>query len=499
MKNFKNWMLAGFFAFLTGVVTTMLVTLPLGAKDENIYTEIKPFMEAVYQIQLRYVDEEKTNSKTLVEGAIRGMMETLDPYSQYLDEEAFNDMTQETKGEFGGLGIEISIRNKQLTVVSPIEGTPAYRAGIKAGDIILKIEGESTDGIQLMDAVHKLRGKPGTKVIITVLREGWEEGREIKITRDIIKIRSVRSLKLDENIAYLRLNQFMETSSKDLKKELEQFKKTGVKGLILDVRNNPGGLLDSSVEIAEFFLDKGQVIVSTDGRLEQMKQQFKAEHESFWELPLVVLVNEGSASASEILAGAIQDNKKGMVVGAKTFGKGSVQTLLRLSGGGALRLTTAKYLTPKGVAIHGVGIEPDIIAEETKVSRMIVDMVEENLYAVFMKEFMTSEPTFNFEPVTRTAVNVSESSWTQLKPENRETQLLKKYTQFLRSKGKSWTEAEILKERSDVILKLKEEWVRQKKGEDEARKVLLYGDSQVQRALDILKVVNLYGGGSEKP
>ncbi len=487
----KKWMTAALF-FLAGLSSMALMRERLEAKDE-LYKELKPLMESLTLIQSSYVDEEKTKSKELIEGAIRGMITTLDPFSQYLDVQENTDMKQETTGSFGGLGIEISIKAKQLTVVSPIEDTPADKAGVKSGDVILKINGESTDGIQLMDAVHKLRGEPGTKVTITVYREGFTTPKDFTLTRAVIKIRSVKFNMLEGKVGYLRLASFMGKSAEDFEKALETLRSKGAVDLIVDLRNNPGGLLDASARIAGNFVPKGQLIVSTDGRYKNKNIRYESEGGAGWKGSLVVLINGGSASASEIFAGAIQDHALGVIVGSKSFGKGSVQTIMSLSDGGALRLTTAKYLTPKGRAIHGQGIDPDVVAEEEFPGKEYLELSEAGIFESFMKDYITKNPGFNLDqdPKSKEAVKVSENSWDHLKPESREGKMLKDFVEFGRQKGKDVNEDAILRERVRMTARLKEELVRMQKGEDEARAVALAADPQIRRAMDVLKVAAL--------
>jgi carboxyl-terminal processing protease len=280
----------------------------------------------------------------------------------------YREMQVETSGSFGGLGIEITLRDDILTVVTPIEGTPAYRAGIQPGDRIVKIEGISTKDMQLADAVKKMRGKPGSKIVIAVIREGWQEPKDFTITREQIRVQSVKSGELEPGIEYIRLRQFQEQTGNDIENALEKYNKNKpIQGLVLDLRNNPGGLLTSSVEVAEKFLEPGKLVVYTEGRVRNQNMRFQASGKhTYADFPIVVLVNQGSASASEIVAGALQDWGRAVVLGTQSFGKGSVQTIIPLSDGSGLRLTTAKYYTPKGRSIHGKGITPDIIVEAPK-------------------------------------------------------------------------------------------------------------------------------------
>jgi carboxyl-terminal processing protease len=288
------------------------------------------------------------------------MLSSLDPHSSFMPPEAFKEMQIDTKGEFGGLGIQIGIKDKILTIIAPIEDTPAHEAGVQAGDRIIKIEGESTKDISLHEAVSKLRGPKGTDVTITIVREGLEKPLDITITRDIIKLKSVKTRVLDDNIGYVKLTQFQEKSAKDLRKALKELSEKDINALILDLRNNPGGLLKGAVDVTSQFLPPGKLVVYIKGKNGDKTDFDTVNGNKYYEYPMVVLVNGGSASASEIVAGALQDWGKAVVLGSQTFGKGSVQTVIPLSDGSALRLTTARYYTPKGRSIQTTGITPDI-------------------------------------------------------------------------------------------------------------------------------------------
>jgi len=332
---------------------------------EDTYEKLKVFTEILSLVQSNYVED--VNSKDLIYGAVKGMLDTLDPHSAFMTPEAFKEMQVETQGSFGGLGIEITVKDRMLTVVAPIDGTPAERAGILPGDRIVKIEGQATKDMTLMDAVRMLRGPKGSKVTISILREGPSEPVDITLVREVIEVHSVRSKDLGDGIYYARITSFQEKTSKDLEKALEQAQKAGDAALILDLRNDPGGLLNQAVAVSDMFLDKGQLIVYTQGRIKNQDLRFTAEHSNgLPKWPMVVLVNGGSASASEIVAGALQDWKRAVLIGTKTFGKGSVQTVIPLSDGSGLRLTTAKYFTPRGRSIHGIGITPDIVVEAVR-------------------------------------------------------------------------------------------------------------------------------------
>ena len=358
-------------AFVIGSLLVVL-TLSLGGSVASkspesgaTYEQLKLFTEVLSIVQNQYVDE--VPPRDLIYSAIKGTLRGLDPHSSFLDPDSYREMQVETSGSFGGLGIEITLRDDILTVVAPIEGTPAYRAGIHSGDRIIKIDGIVTKDMQLSDAVKRMRGRPGTKVIISVAREGWTEPKDIEIVREQIRVQSVRTHDLENGIGYLRLRQFQEQTAHDVEAALEKFTKAGKKAMVLDLRNNPGGLLTAAVEVAEKFLDDGKLVVYTEGRVRNQNMRFSAHAKKpLNTIPMVVLINQGSASASEIVAGALQDYNRAVVVGTQSFGKGSVQTIIPLSDGSGLRLTTAKYFTPKGRSIHGKGITPDIEVEVPK-------------------------------------------------------------------------------------------------------------------------------------
>ena len=335
----------------------------VSAEDKTVYEQLQIFSDVLDIVQENYVEE--ADSKELVEGAITGMLRTLDPHSSYLNPDAYKELQVETKGSFGGIGIEITIRDGFLTVVSPLEGTPADELGIEAGDQILQVDGEPTKEMTLMEAVTKMRGPKGTKVVLTIMREGFVKPKDFVITRATIAIKSVRAKTLETGYGYIRLSQFQSTTAKDLRQALTKLEKENqpMKGLILDMRNNPGGLLDQAVKVSDEFLDEG-LIVYTGGRLKSQDMRFEAHTNTRpHRYPIVVLVNEGSASAAEIVAGALQAHKRAVVVGMKTFGKGSVQTVMPLRNGAALRLTTSLYYTPNGRSIQAKGIEPDIVVQ----------------------------------------------------------------------------------------------------------------------------------------
>jgi carboxyl-terminal processing protease len=330
----------------------------ISAGTKEVYKNIEVLSEVLHKIERNYVED--TDPQDVLYGAIKGMVRTLDPHSFFMSPEEYKELMVETKGKFSGVGIEITIRNHVLTVVSPIEGTPAFKAGIKAGDQIIKIGDKSSKELSIMDAVKLIRGPKGSKVKLTIRRKEVEKPIDFMITRDVIPIKSVRSFSLPFDTGYIRISNFQGNTSKELSKVLEDMEsKKGLEGLILDLRNNPGGLLSQAVKVADKFLDSG-LIVSIKGRDKKEEESVAHKNGKPRKYPMIVLVNEGSASAAEIVAGALQDNKRALILGSTTFGKGSVQTLFPLSDGSGLRLTTAIYYTPSGRSIQARGIEPDI-------------------------------------------------------------------------------------------------------------------------------------------
>ena len=353
-------------AVVTSVVASRAEEGDIIDNSKELFKQIQLLADSITLISTDYVEPIKV--KDLVYGAIKGMMNTLDGYSQFLDPESFKEITEETKGEFGGLGIEIGMRDGVLTIIAPMEGTPAFEAGVEAGDRIVKIDGEVTRDMTLDESVEKLRGEAGTEVTITVIREETEEILDFTITRAIIKIKSIKNVELiKEDIAYVRIVEFQERTARDLRSNIKELRKKGAKSLIIDIRNNPGGLLDSGVEVADLFLKQGAMIVYTEGRDPKKRIDFKAKKKpDFEDMDIVVLANKGSASASEILAGALKDNKRALVLGVTTFGKGSVQTVIPLEDKSALRLTTAAYFTPSGKNIMDKGVDPDVVVKRVR-------------------------------------------------------------------------------------------------------------------------------------
>ncbi len=339
-------------------------------QNTELYKKIELFSDAITIIQSDYID--KVEPKELVYGALKGMLSSLDEYSQFMDPESVKEMQIETRGQFGGLGIAIGIRDGILTVIAPLDGTPAEKAGLKAGDRIVKINGHLTRDINLMDAVKKLRGKPKTKVDLTILREDEKKLLDFTIQRSIIKLKSIKMAKmLDSEIGYIKLVEFQSNTSGELDRKLSALTKKGMKALILDLRNNPGGLLGTACEVSDKFLANGKIIVSLKSRVPKQNKIYRSHGKrKFLDFPVVILVNKGSASASEIVAGALQDNQRGIILGTKTFGKGSVQTIIMLKDGSAARITTATYFTPNGRCIRETGIVPDVKVELRKEKEM---------------------------------------------------------------------------------------------------------------------------------
>jgi len=354
--NKKKFLVAALALLLTGVLIGQGL---VQAKSDTTYDELKAFTQALELIKRNYVEEPDT--KELIQGAIRGMVQSLDPHSSFMAERAFKEMSMDIKGEFQGVGIQIGIKNAQLTIIAPIEGTPGDRAGLAAGDKILKINDEWTKDLTIEEAVDKMRGPKNTQVRLYILREGWDKPKEFAITRDVIKVQSVKKKMLEGDIGYVKITQFQGQTGVELEKALKELEAKGMKKLVLDLRNNPGGILDASVDVSGLFMPKDKLVVYLQGRkTADRKDYLTLGDETPREYPVVILVNTGSASASEIVAGALQDSHRALIIGAQTFGKGSVQTVFTLDGGTGLRLTTAKYYTPSGRSIQNVGITPDI-------------------------------------------------------------------------------------------------------------------------------------------
>jgi carboxyl-terminal processing protease len=355
-----------------------------GAENKEIYEYLKTFSDVIDIVKKNYVDT--TQDRELIYASIKGMLESLDPHSSFMTPDMYKEMQTETKGEFGGIGIEITIRDGFPVVITAIEDTPAFKAGLKSADQIIRIDGKPTKSMGLLDVVKLIRGQRGKPVILTIVREGFTAPKEYTVVRDIILVKSVKHKMLDDDYGYVKITQFQEKTAKDLDAALKDLRKAEkgkpMKGLVLDLRNDPGGLLDQAVDVSDKFMSEG-LITYIEGRKADQKMKFTAKKkDDDFMGPLVVLVNEGSASGSEIVAGALQDSKRAIIVGTKTFGKGSVQTIIPLGDGSAVRLTTAKYFTPKGRSIQAEGITPDIVIESEmakKRDRVIAPIKERDL------------------------------------------------------------------------------------------------------------------------
>ncbi len=366
---------------LVGLGTVLGVSLTIGqgvlAEREDIkqtplpLDELRTFTDVFGKIKSDYVEPREDSA--LLENAIRGMLTGLDPHSTYLDPEAYQELRVGTSGKFGGLGIEVGMENGFVKVISPIDDTPAQRAGIKTGDLIIRIDDTPVKGLSLSDAVKLMRGEPGSKILLTIVRENEDKPLKVSITRAVIKVNSVKSRMLDPGFGYVRISQFQSNTGENIINAVSELKKeheANLKGLIIDLRNNPGGVLNSAVAVSDAFLEDG-LIVYTEGRVNDSEMKFKATPTDIVKgAPIVVLVNGGSASASEIVAGALQDHKRAIIMGTTTFGKGSVQTILPIPNGAALKLTTARYYTPSGRSIQAEGIIPDIKLENVKLTEM---------------------------------------------------------------------------------------------------------------------------------
>lgn len=380
----SKWKQAGLLC--AGLLGGVLISFQFSAMaDKEVRSglpieELRTFAEVYSAIKQGYV--EPVDDKTLISHAISGMLSNLDPHSSYLDADAYKELQVGTQGEFGGLGIEVGMENGLVKVVSPIEDTPAYRAGIKPGDLIFKLDETLVKGLTLNEAVKRMRGKPKTQIKLSILRKGEAKPLEITLTREVIKVQSVKSKMLEDGYGYLRITSFQENTAQSVAKSINDFYRTGgMKGLVLDLRNDPGGLLTSAIGVSAVFLPPHTVVTSTDGRTPDAKHKFLTDPADYLhgtasdfiaglptdvkKIPMVVLINGGSASASEIVAGALQDHKRAVVMGTTSFGKGSVQTVLPLPNSTAIKLTTARYFTPSGRSIQAKGIDPDIVVEET--------------------------------------------------------------------------------------------------------------------------------------
>ncbi len=506
------------FGRLGPIVTALIVGALIGgfvvervSARNDLYTYLDLFNDALSKVEHAYVED--VDSKDLMYGAIRGMLSSLDPYSVFLDEESFADFQVTTEGEFGGLGIQITARDGVLTVVSPIEGTPAYDLGIQSGDRIIAIEGESTRGITVDEAILKLRGEPGTKVDITIYREGLDENLDYTVTRDIIRIDSVPyALLMDDDIGYVRVSRFSRTTATELEAKLDVLDAQGMRGLVLDLRSNPGGLLSEAVDVSDVFLSAGELVVSTRGRLKEQNKEFYATTPARYpsDFPIVVLVNGGSASASEILAGAIQDWDRGIVVGTTSFGKGSVQTLMRLrplTKECAVKLTTAKWYTASGRLIEkperwdeeevvvageeenggeadepkpefrtaagrivygGGGVTPDVSVESGRRSDLVVDLERREEFFEFAIAYLSDHE------IAGPDIEITEPIWDA-------------FLDFLDEDGFEYTREEIAERRDEVELSIRRDLARKLWGRERAYEIAIDGDTQLSRTIEIAR------------
>ncbi len=473
------------------------------ARAANPIESAMLFNEVLKHIRDEYVDN--VDLEKLIAGAVRGMLNTLDPHSQYLTSKQYEDLMVSTHGAFGGLGIEIDVRNGWLTVVAPIEGTPAHRAGIRGGDRIVKIEGKSTRGITVPEAIQKLRGPKGTQVTITIQREGEPDLIDYTLVRDIIKIKSVPFADIiEDGIGYIKIATFSENTAGEVYDALRKLEEKGMEKLIIDLRRNSGGLLTEAIGVSELFVKPGQVIVSTRGRSPEQNRIYRAGARARGgDYPLVVLVDNQSASASEIVAGAIQDLDRGLVAGLKTFGKGTVQSVMRLTGGGALKLTTAKYYTPSGRNINkeeeeneesaiirsgaedssqiyytiggrrvfgGGGIRPDLELQREEIPKIASRLAKENLVFEYAVHYV--------------AVNKQIPKDFAEKPD-----LMDDFIEFIKSKGFEFTQEEFEQGRDFVLMMLETEIARKVWGDEAAYRIDVESDKQVQKVVEILKRV----------
>jgi len=396
MKN-KERLIWIFLVLVLLIITTAsgLNNWIFAGDTERTYENLKLFNEIFNLLRTEYYDESKVEPDRLIKGAVDGMIESLeDPHTDYMSKEFFGELQTETRGEFGGVGIVIGVRDKWITVISPIADPPAARVGMKAGDKIIEIDGESTEGFTTTDAVNMIRGEVGTSLTLTVKREGVSQPLQFTITRGVIKLETVKSTIVDDHIGYFRISQFSEPTAEAFRVQIGDLKSQGMDSIILDLRNNPGGLLSSAIEIADMLLIDGN-IVSIKGRNKSQSQVYKAHERTYIpDLPIIVLVNKGSASGSEILAGAIKDNKRGILVGETTFGKGSVQTVRELPDGSGIKITTALYYTPSGASIHEVGIEPDEVVKDVEVTQEEIDAIKKLEELGIIKTFVQEHESY---------------------------------------------------------------------------------------------------------
>jgi len=473
------------------------------ARRDNVFVELEKSMELLTSVLDKVMENyvEEPVPAELIESALKGMVSSLDPHSQFLVPDEYKDLMVGTRGEFGGLGIEIAIKDNVLTVISPIVGTPAYRIGIQAGDRIIKIEGEPTEGITTHGAVKKLRGKPGTQVTITISREGEEEPIDYTITREIIKIDNVPYYDIiDTDIGYIKLVTFSRNAGRNVRKAVEDLENRGAKKILLDLRWNAGGLLSEAVDVADEFISKDKMIVYQRGRIKDANEEFKARRNSkYGEYPLIILVNEGSASASEIVSGAVQDWDRGLIVGTNTFGKGSVQRIYPLRGGYAIKLTTAKYHAPSGRSIH----KDELSAEEDTLKEMIFHtlgrmhrdvkgsggitpdiIVEEEKLKGFKTELWRKRVFFDFA-VKYTAYHKDIKRSFEV-----DDDILKDFKKLLDEKKIEYTDEDFSSSMDFIKRRLRGQILANVFGKKELYAATLEGDPVVERAIELLSKVS---------
>ncbi|OGF46163.1 MAG: hypothetical protein A2231_03345 [Candidatus Firestonebacteria bacterium RIFOXYA2_FULL_40_8] len=443
---------------------------------DNSYKKLTEVMESLDYINKTYVDEEKIKGDKLLYGAIKGMLFTLDPYSQFMDPAEYKEMRSETAGSFSGIGVEITVRNEILTVVSPIDKSPASKKGLRAGDRILKIDGVTTKSMTVNDAVKKIRGQRGTPVLLTIIHETADKSEDVEIIRDNIKIESVKHYINDDNIGYVRLSQFIETSEDDISKAVNEMESKKCKGIIFDLRNNPGGLLNVSASICDRFLPADKLIVYTQGRDKNNNKKYVSKSGSQYleNVPLIILVNKGSASASEIVTGAMKDNKRAVIMGTKTFGKGSVQSIFSLSDGSGLRLTTAYYYTPAGTKIHEKGIEPDIIEEDYFPPEFIYKLRYYDHFLSFAKKYVKDNQKIDLKKLVLDDKTVDE------------------FAREVRAKGFVLSDSDANGNKDIIKKQLKIEIVKAIEGEEAGDKEITEQDIVVRKAEDLLKAYGVF-------
>ncbi len=409
-KQFKTALVLVFGIFLG--ISASLTGNVLANKEEAKglpLDQLRNFSDIFSRIKSDYVED--VEDEVLLEHAIRGMLSGLDPHSTYLSPDEYNELRIGTSGEFGGLGIQVGMEDGFVKVISPIDDTPAYKAGLQAGDLIIRLDDKTVKGMTLNEAVKVMRGKPGTDIELTVVREGNDKPLKFVVTRDIIKVKSVKNRLLDPGYGYIRISNFQSRTAPQLLEAINDLKeenKANLKGLVLDLRNNPGGVLNAAAEVSDLFIDKGK-LVYTEGRIDNSHYEYNAKPGDILDgAPVVVLINGGSASASEIVAGALQDHKRAIVMGSKSFGKGSVQTIQELRSGGAVKITTARYFTPNGRSIQGAGITPDIILDKYKVTS-----AEEDSFGNIKEADLSnhiSNPTMSEEEIEKAKKDASKKS-----------------------------------------------------------------------------------------